>query len=333
MLRRAGLVARAARPPNQGRGRRRSSSPRRPGSPPAPCRRPRRCRTPRPTARAAFATARSAPRAGSARSARSAPRPGSRRSPAGPDPADRFGVGQVRDSPRCTPRYVRCFRCNAHLRLAAGTAESGSVTSPGGCPAVPQQPDRTSQKWHERAISVGDAFAEGTLALADANSCYNFGRGIGRESDDGGQVAGSIPLPGRHGQQTRESVTMATFHVPTRRLILAGGFAVAVAAAPAVAMFAVPTTGSSAPSISACAGGEKEDVHHYCVPPISCRTRRSSQHRPVGGPDFRRSTASPAPAGRRRGPCVHRPGRERREAAGPRAAGSRASERSASSPP
>jgi hypothetical protein len=30
-------------------------------------------------------------------------------------------------------------------------------------------------------ISRCHAFAEGTLALADANSCYNFGGGIGRE--------------------------------------------------------------------------------------------------------------------------------------------------------
>lgn len=62
---------------------------------------------------------------------------------------------------------------------------------------------------------------------------------------------------------------MATFHLPTRRLILAGGFAVAIAAAPAVAVFAVPTTGGSAPTISACPGGEIEDQFtNICVPDL-----------------------------------------------------------------
>ncbi len=127
--------------------------------------------------------------------------------------------------------------------------------------------------------------AEGTLAIADANSCYNFGRGIGREPDDCGQLADSdSPFPGPPGQQTRESVTMATFHLPTRRLILAGGFAVAIAAAPAVAMFAVPTSGSSAPSVSACSGGETEDQFtNICVPDIVPNSPEFSSTAPVGG--------------------------------------------------
>ena len=102
---------------------------------------------------------------------------------------------------------------------------------------------------------------------------------------DGDQVAGSIhPPPGRHVQQTTESVTMATFHLPTRRLILAGGFAVAIAAAPAVAVFAVPTTGSSAPTISACPGGETEDQFtNICVPDIVPNSPEFTSTSPVGG--------------------------------------------------
>ncbi len=62
---------------------------------------------------------------------------------------------------------------------------------------------------------------------------------------------------------------MATLNLPARRLILAGGFAVAVAAAPAVAMFAVPTAGTSAPTIAACPGGESEDTFtNVCVPDL-----------------------------------------------------------------
>jgi hypothetical protein len=60
---------------------------------------------------------------------------------------------------------------------------------------------------------------------------------------------------------------MATFPFPARRLILAGGFAVAVAAAPAVAVFAVSASDTPAPSIAACPGGESEDVYTgVCVP-------------------------------------------------------------------
>ena len=81
-----------------------------------------------------------------------------------------------------------------------------------------------------------------------------------------------------------ESVTMATFHLPTQRLILAGGFAVAIAAAPAVAMFAVPTTGSSTPSITACPGGETEDQFtNICVPDIVPNSPEFQSTSPVGG--------------------------------------------------
>jgi hypothetical protein len=63
---------------------------------------------------------------------------------------------------------------------------------------------------------------------------------------------------------------MATLRLPTRRLILAGGFSVAIAAAPAVAFFAVPSASPSAPSIAACPAGETEDLYtDTCVPEMS----------------------------------------------------------------
>ena len=59
---------------------------------------------------------------------------------------------------------------------------------------------------------------------------------------------------------------MATFQTPARRLILAGGFAVAIAAAPAVAVFAVPTTSTPAP-VAECAMGDVEDpATGVCMP-------------------------------------------------------------------
>jgi hypothetical protein len=50
---------------------------------------------------------------------------------------------------------------------------------------------------------------------------------------------------------------MTTYPITTRRLILAGGFALAIAIAPAIAIVAHPT--QSAP-LAACDTGEEEDV-------------------------------------------------------------------------
>ena len=60
---------------------------------------------------------------------------------------------------------------------------------------------------------------------------------------------------------------MATFQLP-RRLIIAGGFAVAVAAAPAVAAPAVAVLAVPAPvPLAQCPSGEEEDLYTgNCVP-------------------------------------------------------------------
>ena len=61
---------------------------------------------------------------------------------------------------------------------------------------------------------------------------------------------------------------MATSLVPVRRLLIAGGFAVAVAAAPVTA-FAVPTATAPAPKVTACPSGESEDVFTgSCTPDL-----------------------------------------------------------------
>jgi len=57
---------------------------------------------------------------------------------------------------------------------------------------------------------------------------------------------------------------MATLELSVRRLILAGGFAVAVAAAPAIAVFTVP---SASVPLAQCPAGEEEDTFTgVCVP-------------------------------------------------------------------
>lgn len=68
-------------------------------------------------------------------------------------------------------------------------------------------------------------------------------------------------------------------------MILAGGFAVAISAAPAVAMFAVPAGGGQVPSITAsCPNGETEDQFtNVCVPDIVPNSPEFSTTSPVGG--------------------------------------------------
>ena len=65
--------------------------------------------------------------------------------------------------------------------------------------------------------------------------------------------------------KSTESVTMATMKFPARRLIIAGGFAAAVAAAPAIAAVAMPTP--AATPLAQCPAGEEEDLYTgICVP-------------------------------------------------------------------
>src|SRR4051812_23380905 len=60
---------------------------------------------------------------------------------------------------------------------------------------------------------------------------------------------------------------MATLELSVRRLILAGGFAVALAAAPAVAAFAAPSTPAS--TVASCPTGESEDTFTgNCTPDL-----------------------------------------------------------------
>ncbi|HEX2285468.1 MAG TPA: hypothetical protein VHI10_11725 [Mycobacterium sp.] len=58
---------------------------------------------------------------------------------------------------------------------------------------------------------------------------------------------------------------MATLKFPAQRLILAGSFAVAVAAAPAIAVFAVPAP-DAAPMAQCPAGEEPDQFTAVCVP-------------------------------------------------------------------
>jgi hypothetical protein len=62
---------------------------------------------------------------------------------------------------------------------------------------------------------------------------------------------------------------MATFEKRTRRLMLAGSFVVAVAAAPAAAFVVMPSASSAAP-VAACPAGETEDLFtDNCTPEMA----------------------------------------------------------------
>jgi hypothetical protein len=64
----------------------------------------------------------------------------------------------------------------------------------------------------------------------------------------------------------RDSVNMAHFDFPARRLLIAGGFAFAVAAAPMMAAVAVPGAANATPAAS-CPAGEEEDLYTgSCLP-------------------------------------------------------------------
>ena len=77
---------------------------------------------------------------------------------------------------------------------------------------------------------------------------------------------------------------MPTLKLPSRRLLLAGGFAVAIAAAPAVAVVAVPI--HSAPTITACPGGESEDTFTgVCVPDLVPNSPEVGVSSPGGLPE------------------------------------------------
>jgi hypothetical protein len=74
---------------------------------------------------------------------------------------------------------------------------------------------------------------------------------------------------------------MATLQHPARRLILAGGFVVAVAAAPVVATFATPAAGAPT-HVASCPTGESEDTFTtVCVPDLVPNSPRATA--PVGG--------------------------------------------------
>jgi len=77
---------------------------------------------------------------------------------------------------------------------------------------------------------------------------------------------------------------MATLEISARRVVLAGGFALAVAAAPAVAAFATPSLGPAS-HVAACPSGEEEDTFTgVCLPHTVPNS--PTFNTPAGNPDI-----------------------------------------------
>jgi hypothetical protein len=102
----------------------------------------------------------------------------------------------------------------------------------------------------------------------------------------------------------KESGVMASMTSPIRRLFLAGGFAVAIAAAPAVAFLAVPSAGS-APAVTACPSGETEDVYtDLCVPHLTPNTPGGISYSTPGDPYSVPEVQGIPCTGRNTGECI-----------------------------
>jgi hypothetical protein len=94
---------------------------------------------------------------------------------------------------------------------------------------------------------------------------------------------------------------MATLQPLTRRMIPAGGFAVAVAAAPAIAVFAVPTP-DAAPMAQCPAGEEPDNFTAVCVPHLVPNAGLPFQTIP-GNPDIPSVMGIPC-TGHNSGQCI-----------------------------
>jgi hypothetical protein len=92
---------------------------------------------------------------------------------------------------------------------------------------------------------------------------------------------------------------MATFEFSARRFLLAGGFAVATVAAPALIAFTAPTAATTSPL--ACPAGEEEDQFTgICTP----HTVPNSPYQSIpGNPDLPSIDGIPC-TGRNTGECI-----------------------------
>ncbi|KUI06166.1 hypothetical protein [Mycobacterium sp. IS-3022] len=95
---------------------------------------------------------------------------------------------------------------------------------------------------------------------------------------------------------------MATLKFPAQRLMLAGGFAVAIAAAPVLAAFAAPVP-NVAPVAQSCSGGEEPDQFTGVCVPHTVPNAGSTFSTPAGNPDVPEVLGVPC-IGHNQGGCI-----------------------------
>jgi hypothetical protein len=105
---------------------------------------------------------------------------------------------------------------------------------------------------------------------------------------------------------------MTPSSITTRRLLLAGGFAIAIAITPAVALVAQPT--HSVP-LAACDSGEEEDTFTTVCTPFMVPNSTQGFTSSAANPDIPEISGVPCVGGRSSGACIGLA--EDAEAAGP----------------
>jgi hypothetical protein len=96
---------------------------------------------------------------------------------------------------------------------------------------------------------------------------------------------------------------MTTYPLTTRRLILAGGFALAIAIAPAAAIVAHPTHATDSKPLAACDSGEEEDVFTTSCTPFLVPNSPQGFTSTAANPDIPEIEGIPC-TGRDSGACI-----------------------------
>jgi len=97
---------------------------------------------------------------------------------------------------------------------------------------------------------------------------------------------------------------MTTYPNTTRRLILAGGFAIAIAVTPAVAIVAHPTLATDSTPMAACDTGEEEDVFTTSCTPYLVPNSPEGFTSTAANPDIPEIEGVPCLGGRSSGACI-----------------------------
>ena len=97
---------------------------------------------------------------------------------------------------------------------------------------------------------------------------------------------------------------MTTDPTHTRRLLLAGGFAIAIAIAPAAAIVAHPTHATDFTPLAACDAGEEEDVFTTTCAPFMVPNSPEGFTSTAANPDIPEIEGVPCTGGRSSGACI-----------------------------